>query len=43
MTKAAPFDEYLNTLGRLTGHIDPTAATAKADAIKDAARDHDHR
>lgn len=39
MTRVVPFDEYLGTLGRLTGHIDPTAATPEADRIKDAARD----
>ena len=39
MTNIVAFDEYLSTLGRLTGHIDPTAATPEADAIKDAARD----
>lgn len=37
MTEPVPtFDEYLGTLGRLTGHIDPTAATPEAEAIREA-------
>jgi hypothetical protein len=32
------FDEYLGTLGRLTGHVDPTASTPEAEAIKSAAQ-----
>jgi hypothetical protein len=31
------FDDYLGTLGRLTGHVDPTASTPEAEAIKEAA------
>lgn len=37
MSSAIPFEEYLNSLGRLTAHIDPTASTPEADEIKDAA------
>lgn len=39
MSAAIPFDHYLATLGRLTGHVDPTASTPEADDIKDAAQD----
>lgn len=39
MSTAVSFDEYLSTLGRLTGHVDPTASTPEADDIRDAARD----
>lgn len=38
MSAAVSFEEYLGSLGRLTGHIDPTASTPEADDIKDAAR-----
>lgn len=38
MSPAVSFEEYLNSLGRLTGHIDPTASTPEADDIKEAAR-----
>lgn len=31
------FDEYVTSLGRLTGHIDPTASTPEGAAIKEAA------
>ncbi len=37
MSTAVPFDQYLTTLGRLTGHVDPTASTPAADDIRDAA------
>lgn len=37
MSTAVPFDEYLSTLGRLTGHVDPTASTPEAEAIRTAA------
>jgi hypothetical protein len=38
VSAAVPFEEYLHTLGRLTGHIDPTASTPEAEDIKTAAR-----
>ncbi|WP_027494185.1 hypothetical protein [Rhodococcus sp. JG-3] len=38
MSEAVPFDQYVTTLGRLTGHVDPTAASPAADDIRDAAR-----
>lgn len=37
MSGAISFDMYLSTLGRLTGHVDPTASTPEADEIKEAA------
>lgn len=37
MSGAVSFESYLQTLGRLTAHIDPTAATPEADEIKQAA------
>lgn len=37
MSDPISFEEYLGTLGRLTGHVDPTASTPEAEAIKDAA------
>lgn len=37
MSDPISFDDYLGTLGRLTGHVDPTASTPEAEAIKDAA------
>lgn len=39
MAAVPTFDEYLETLGRLSGHIDPTASTPDAEEIKDTARD----
>lgn len=39
MSSAVSFEEYVNSLGRLTGHIDPTASTPEAEDIKEAARD----
>ncbi|MFT4042108.1 MAG: hypothetical protein QM673_02980 [Gordonia sp. (in: high G+C Gram-positive bacteria)] len=33
MTDAPDFDEYLASLGRLTSHVDPTAATPEAERI----------
>ncbi|WP_010525887.1 hypothetical protein [Nesterenkonia sp. F] len=36
MSTPTTFDEYLSTLGRLTGHVDPTASTPEAEAIKEA-------
>ena len=41
MAAAHDFEEYLAALGRLTGHIDPTASTSQAQEIRDAARDLD--
>ncbi|MCK5753180.1 MAG: hypothetical protein KAH46_10800 [Mycobacterium sp.] len=38
MSTAVSFDEYLSTLGRLTGHVDPTASTPEAEAIRTATR-----
>lgn len=38
MSDAVSFDQYVTTLGRLTGHVDPTAASPAADDIRDAAR-----
>lgn len=38
MSDPISFDEYLSTLGRLTGHVDPTASTPEAEAIKSAAQ-----
>lgn len=37
MSDAVPFDQYLSTLGRLTGHVDPTASSPEADDIREAA------
>lgn len=37
MSTVIPFDDYLQTLGRLTAHVDPTASTPEAEAIKEAA------
>lgn len=37
MSKAVSFEQYLSTLGRLTGHVDPTASTPEAEAIRTAA------
>lgn len=37
MTGVRPFEEYLGTLGRLTAHIDPIAATPEAADIRAAA------
>lgn len=31
------FDEYVTSLGRLTAHVDPTAASSDASHIKEAA------
>ena len=36
MSIPVSFDDYLATLGRLSGHIDPTATTPEADDIKEA-------
>ena len=36
MSRAVSFEEYIGSLGRLTGHIDPTASTPEAEAIKAA-------
>jgi predicted secreted protein len=41
MVSAPDFDEYLAALGRLTGHLDPTASTPQAQEIRDAARELD--
>lgn len=38
LSTAIPFDQYLTSLGRLTGHVDPTASTPEADDIRSAAR-----
>lgn len=37
MPSIPSFDEYVSTLGQLTGHVDPTAPSANASVIKDAA------
>ncbi|MGX4711984.1 hypothetical protein [Rhodococcus ruber] len=37
MSEPVPFEQYLSTLGRLTAHVDPTASTPEADAIREAA------
>lgn len=37
-TPIPSFDEYLATLGRLTAHVDPTAATPESAEIKEAAQ-----
>jgi hypothetical protein len=37
MARVRPFDEYVALLGRLTSHVDPTAASANAAEIKQAA------
>jgi hypothetical protein len=37
MVDIPSFDEYLSSLGHLTAHVDPTAATPEAADIKDAA------
>lgn len=39
MSAPISFAEYLSSLGRLTGHVDPTASTPEAEDIKEAARD----
>lgn len=39
MSLAVPFEHYLSTLGRLTGHVDPTASTPEAEEIRNAATD----
>jgi type IV secretory pathway ATPase VirB11/archaellum biosynthesis ATPase len=39
MSAAPTFEVYLSTLGRLTGHVDPTASTPEAEDIKEAAHD----
>ncbi|WP_293782364.1 hypothetical protein [uncultured Aeromicrobium sp.] len=36
MTEPVGFDDYLDTLGRLTGHVDPTAVTPEGDDIRHA-------
>lgn len=36
MSDAPDFDDYLNTLGRLTPHVDPTLSTAESQRIADA-------
>ena len=33
MSDATTFDDYLNTLGRLTSHVDPTASTPEAERL----------
>lgn len=38
MSEPISFEEYLGVLGRLTGHVDPTASTPEAESIKEAAR-----
>lgn len=38
MNTAISFDDYLQTLGRLTAHVDPTASTPEAEAIKESAQ-----
>lgn len=38
MSDAVSFDAYLSTLGRLSAHIDPTASTPEATAIREAAK-----
>lgn len=37
MSEAISFDDYLRSLGRLSAHVDPTAATPEAEAIKEGA------
>jgi hypothetical protein len=37
MPDIPPFDDYVLSLGRLTAHIDPTAASPGAADIKEAA------
>lgn len=37
MSSDSSFDEYLNSLGRLTAHIDPTSSNQDAEDIKEAA------
>lgn len=37
MARVRPFDDYVALLGRLTSHVDPTAASASATDIKEAA------
>lgn len=32
------FDEYLDTLGRLSAHVDPIPSTPEADRIRDASQ-----
>lgn len=39
MSTPASFEEYVDTLGRLSGHVDPTASTPEAEIIREAARD----
>jgi hypothetical protein len=41
VSEAVSFEAYLSTLGRLTGHVDPTASTPEADDIRDATHDLD--
>ncbi|MFL1596866.1 hypothetical protein [Gordonia amicalis] len=36
MSTAVDFDDYLKSLGRLTSHVDPTAATPEAERIVEA-------
>lgn len=38
MSDAIPFDAYVATLGRLSGHIDPTASTPEAVTIQTAVK-----
>jgi hypothetical protein len=37
VTDIPAFDDYVRSLGRLTAHIDPTAASPEAAEIKEAA------
>lgn len=37
MARVRSFDDYIATLGRLTSHVDPTAASASAADIREAA------
>lgn len=38
MSEPVSFDAYLDSLGHLTGHVDPTASSPEADDIKSAAQ-----
>lgn len=38
MAPVPSFDQYMQTLGRLTSHIDPTASTPEAEEIREATR-----
>ena len=38
MTERPTFEEYVTSLGRLTAHVDPTAASSFAAELKEAAR-----